>query len=301
MPSVSIGKRFLSEVRSQYEDWHAGYAREAFQNCADAPRVKNVSFRTEEVGGNTIVEFENDGAPMTREIMEGKLLTLGESGKEHHGTVGGFGRAKELLYFCHEEFEIWSGSIYVNGSGCEYEINLDSEPLKGTKSRVVIEGYHAEELNRAFRKCISYSMFKGSVTLNGEVIEDRTNRGKKRDWGGAGEWCRVYTNRKHENLLLVRVGGIFMYSKRIWDYKGCVVVELLTSRETLTSNRDSLKWEYREAIDSFIEDISTNKRKAFRPKAPKFHRFEGTKLSADLTKEAFTLDTDAMEKNSPEA
>lgn len=301
MAHVSIGKRFLSEVRSQYEDWYAAYVREAFQNCVDAPGSRDVRFTIEgNDDGNTVVTFTNDGRPMSRDEIEGKLLTLGETGKDHSGTVGGFGRAKELLYFCHEHYSIESGGCKVTGEGCSYDLTDTEIPYHGTRSCVIIEGDHVYELVEALRTCVGYSHFNGTVLLNGVELDERTRRGRKREWEDGEGWCRVYTNRQHDGLLLVRVGGVFMYAKSLYDYKGTVVCELDTSYETLTSNRDGLRSSYRWKLDEFVESISTNRRAAFRPKAPKFRRYVGTKLSAPITR-TFEIDTETADKQAPKA
>lgn len=301
MSHVSIGKRFLAEVRNQYEEWHDAFVREALQNCIDAPRSRNIHFLIKGMdNGNTRVEFENDGLPMSREEIKGKLLTLGESGKEHHGTVGGFGRAKELLYFCHESFEIVSGKDRVEGSGCEYKIRKIRKALDGTRSVVEIEGDHVDALSESLIDCVRFSRYRGMITLNGMALEDRTNNGRKREWEDGEGWCNVYTNRSHEGVLLVRVGGVFMFRKSLYDYKHCVVCELTTSHDTLTSNRDGLRSEYRWALDEFIESISTNRRSAFKPKSPKFRRYMGARLSAPITR-TFEVETNYAAKNAPAA
>lgn len=287
--SVSIGKRFLREVKSQYESWIDAFVREALQNCVDAPGVKNVTFTITSDGAKTAVDFANDGKPMDEATITGKLLTLGESGKEHEGTVGGFGRAKELLYFCHDSYQVVSGRHVVRGEGCEYDLSdREAGPLNGTHSQVVIDGDYSEEFCDAVRKCVGYSQFSGTVTLNGEVLDSRTEKGRKREWEGDDSWAKVYTSNQHEHLMLVRVGGVFMFSKRI-DYKGCVVVELVTSQETLTSNRDGLKYAYRCVVDSFVQNLAVNRRAAFKPKAPKYRRYVGRRLEAHFADKVLSV------------
>ena len=301
MKHVAIGRRFLSEVRSQYEDWHAAFVREAFQNCVDAPRSTEMVFNvllTED--GLTEVTFSNNGRSMDSAELLDKLLTLGETGKDHEGTVGGFGRAKELLYFCHKRYILQTGSLLVQGEGCGYELSDAVQTFSGTRSTVFIEGDHVSELISSFQRCVSYSQWRGKVVLNNEVISARTKRGKRRDWDDGSEWCRVYTNRSHAGKLLVRVGGVFMFSKTLWDYDHCVVCELDSSYETLTSNRDGLRYGYRCALDEFIEAIGTNRRKAFRPRAPKYTRYKGIKLSAPVIQSLLTVPSAHLAKYSPQ-
>lgn len=275
--SVSIGDRFLREVRSQYEDWVSAFAREALQNCVDAPKARSVAFTVALDGDSTVVTFANDGRPMDCNTLLDKLLTLGESGKEHEGTVGGFGRAKELLYFSAERYVIRTGDKVVLGKGCEYELREEETPYPGTHSKVWLSGDYVEELTRAIKRCVRYSNVRCDFVLNGEELRDRTLRGRRREWQG-DSFGSVWTNKSHTNLLLVRVGGVFMFAKKI-DYSGCVILELPDSR-ALTSNRDGLQFRYRQVVEDFVYNLSTNRRKAFKPRAARLTHYVGRKLSA---------------------
>jgi hypothetical protein len=52
-------------------------------------------------GDSAVTTIHNDRAPMTEEILVGKLLSLGSSGKDFNNAVGGFGKAKEIRYSAH--------------------------------------------------------------------------------------------------------------------------------------------------------------------------------------------------------
>ena len=93
---VKIGPSFFAKVFNDYSSWTWAFVREALQNGIDAPGSTEVRFEVQS-GTDTTIAFQNDGSPMTEEELVGKFLALGESGKNFQGTIGGMGRAKELL------------------------------------------------------------------------------------------------------------------------------------------------------------------------------------------------------------
>src|ERR1700730_3473627 len=108
--NVTIGRKFFSKSFNDYSNKFWAFAREMMQNSLDCGS-KMISIeiheRTSPDGdAETHVTVENNGEPMSLEILRDKLLSLGESGKEFPGSVGGFGKAKEILYFAHKRYVI---------------------------------------------------------------------------------------------------------------------------------------------------------------------------------------------------
>ena len=85
---ISVGRRFYQSIREQYSNYPLAFAREALQNCIDYGRSQ-ISIDIFLEGNNTRCVFSNDGRAMSLDEIHGKLFTLGESGKEFQGTVGG--------------------------------------------------------------------------------------------------------------------------------------------------------------------------------------------------------------------
>src|SRR5580698_6197763 len=115
--AVKIGPSFFAKEFQEYSNWRWSYIREAAQNCIDAPHSTEMYFSITHDGHNTRVTFGNNGVPMNEDVLTNKLLALGESGKNFAGTVGGFGKAKLLLLFCHLSWSVRTGTLLADGEG----------------------------------------------------------------------------------------------------------------------------------------------------------------------------------------
>ncbi|MBW2672190.1 MAG: hypothetical protein JRD89_02085 [Deltaproteobacteria bacterium] len=287
--AVQIGPDFFAKAKNDYADWRWALVREFMQNCIDcgskliditigsAPAtVENGAV----VSGDTVLVVKNDGKPMTEDVLVNKLLSLGASGKDFVGTVGGFGKAKEILYFCHQEYQIHSGSLLVVGKGAGYDLS-SVEFLHGTESVITIEGDCIIELCSAAAKFASECQWKGELRVNGEPLKTNLKKGKRRrDLG----WAVVYTNKTFPGRLIVRIDGMPMFSRYV-SHDRCVVVEVdRSSGEALTSNRDGLTWEYRQKLDAFVEQLVVDKVSALRdhPKTT-YHHFDGERQQCAST------------------
>lgn len=273
---VKIGPNFFAKVFNDYGDWRFAYAREAIQNSLDAPRSTAFDVTVERDGANTVVTFENNGRPMSEAELTDKLLALGESGKDFVGAVGGFGKAKEILMFCHEHYDIWTGSLHVTGRGGDYILE-QANNLNGTRTRVVLKGDQVTEMIAKFRRVLLLTQWSGTATVNGDYVPTNFKKGvKKREFS----WGKVYTNRSIHNSLVVRIGGVPMFIRYLECKKRCVVIELTgKSGDVLQSNRDNLRWEQREELDAFCDEVLVNKRSALdEDDEPVYLRYSGDKL-----------------------
>lgn len=280
--SIKIGPEFFAKAKNDYADFAWALTREFFQNSMDAPGSDRIDVKVITVEGNvTQMTVRNNGAPMTREILTDKLLSLGGSGKGFQGTVGGFGKAKEVLYFCHEWYKILTGKLVVEGAGAGYNLVEGEGEIGGTSSTIRLTENHTDKLVRAVRKFAAYSQWDGTITLdtgNGpETLECKLRKGSPRR---EFEWGTVYTNKTFSNVVIVRVGGIPMFAN--WtEFDRTVIIELKgASVETLTSNRDSLVWRHRGEFDRFLTDLITNKSKALKAQNPTYTHFSGAKFKA---------------------
>ena len=293
MSQVKIGPEFFSKAKNDYSDWRWSLVREFYQNCIDCGS-KNISLETTTDGKTTTLTVYNDGKTMSKTELVDKLLSLGSSGKEfREGSVGGFGKAKELLYFGWNSYTIETGNLKVVGSGAEYKLVENRKPIKGTISSIVLEGDVATELADEARRFISLSSVKPQFTINGKGVDTKLQKGYyRRDL----PFGRVYTNKQFQNLVVVRIGGTPMFTS--WTkYAGCVVVELEgNSMDTLTSNRDGLQYGQRCELEGFIQDLTTNRRKALKQKVTEYLYFPGEKVScAGFTARVTTAREKALE------
>lgn len=269
---VKVGPKFFRNELKDYSDWVFAYVREIMQNGIDAGS-KIIDVKVELADGNTVLTVTNDGSVMSLDIILNKLLALGESGKDMVTSVGGFGKAKILLYMAQESYEICSGSIKVVGCGGDFDILDNDVFVNGVISKVVICGDLMDRFIDAFRTIADYSKWGGKLIVNGEQFKLNLNCGRYRRDLTCG--C-VYTNKSFKNRVVVRVGGLVTAIYRP-VYDGCIVIELNNS-SYLTSNRDGLQYVYRLELDGFISDTSVNKRRAFAPPVAKVEVFSGSKL-----------------------
>ncbi len=273
--SVKIGPNFFAGAFRDYSDWKWAWVREIMQNCLDTPRTTEVVAEVWRLNDNTYVSVKNNGVPMTEDVLCNKLLSLGESGKSfQNGSVGGFGKAKEILMMAHESWKVFTGGLAAEGVGGDYL--LSSFPyFHGTETTVEIKGDHMEALLRNFRQFAKYSQWAGQLKVNGEILDTNLRKGsRRRDF----DWGVVYTNNSFSNLLICRMNGIPMFTQYI-ENKGTVIIELTgTSSEVLTSNRDSLVYRHQSELNKFVADLAMNSKSALQKNKTERVRFAGYKL-----------------------
>ncbi len=272
---VKIGPEFFEKVKKDYADWRWAIVREFLQNCIDAPGCSEVSVSVALADGATVLMVANDGEPMSRETLLGKLLTLGGSGKNFDGeNTGGFGVAKSLLYYTHRSYTIHTGTLHVAGSGAQWEVS-EVEAFAGTRSIVVMEGDHVAALIDMLERFAAMCQWRGTLTVNGKVLETNLRKGaRRRDLG----WAVVYTNNSAANLCIVRLNGQPMFTR--WTrFKGCVLLELTgKADQTLTSNRDALSQKHDGELSDLLTALAVDKRSALREQRAEYKRWHGEKL-----------------------
>jgi hypothetical protein len=284
--TVPIGPEFFGKAFGDYSDRFWAFAREIMQNSLDCGSTMIHVVITESESDNaTWVTVQNNGAPMTEEILVHKLLSLGSSGKDFKaGAVGGFGKAKEILYFAHRDYSIHSGGHKVTGSGAGYTLRQTAFQ-HGTTSQVVWNGLHGDRLKLEFTKFVQFCGFAGrcKFTVKGELVKPTLKTGEvqrtlKTDQGE--DWAEIRLAKQFPGLLVVRIGGVPMYST--WcKFGGSVVVDLLgTSASKLTSNRDGCKYPYSGYIADFTTQIAVDTSSAFTLEKASFTHFAGPKLAS---------------------
>lgn len=288
MPQVTIGPQFFKKEFKDYENWHYAIVREFMQNSIDA-KSKHISITLQPQAENTLLIVENDGEVMTKDILINKLLALGESGKNFtEGSIGGFGKAKIILYYAHAQYEIRSGSLKVTGCGGDYQLEENAEYHPGTISFVTIEGDVVDELTENLEKFAKYAQWNGTLTLHTPESDKELHCNQKkgsyrRDLG----FGKVYTNKDGAYRYVVRIGGIPMFTQYA-SINRLVVVELEgVSDQVLTSNRDGLVHPYRGELANFITEIAVDNKTALKRAAdvPRYERFRGAKLGHRKQKE----------------
>ena len=269
--SVQIGPEFFTKAKNDYSNWYWAIVREFMQNGIDCGSSR-IDINLHEDGTNTSMIVRNNGASMSESELVNKLLALGASGKDFAGTVGGFGKAKELLYFCHLSYEIHSGSLRFVGRGAGYNI-VDAPSFHGTESKILLNGVCTEQLSEQVRRFADECQWKGELYLNGKLLPTNLHKGRRRrDLG----WSVVYTNKTFRHRMIIRIDGMPMFSRYV-SLDRCVIVEINRSNgEALTSNRDCLTSDYRGKLDAFIDELTVDKSSALRNvPITTYHHFEG--------------------------
>lgn len=273
--SVAIGPEFFQRALADYRDVGWAIVREFAQNGIDCGS-KVIKFDLENTPEqHTRLVVSNDGAPMDRDTLLDRLLSLGGSGKTFTNTVGGFGKAKEVLYFAHRQYVIRSGWWLVTGSGAAYTIEKTADFVRGTRSEVIISKNWLEQLRTAIRLFVSKLQWSGSVLLDGAELDTRLNKGSFRR---ELEFGRVYTNRSDSGVVIIRQGGIPMFESPT-SLSRCVVVELSKpSNEVLTANRDGLRYEYSAGLQNFLASLATDARTVLKHTSEVVETYDGYRL-----------------------
>jgi len=277
--AIKIGPEFFANSIRDYSDKHWAFVREILQNAMDSDGCNRINITVQNDGEGTIVTVQDNGAGMTREILVEKLLALGGSGKAcERGKVGGFGKAKELLYLAQRHYQIDTLEHRVVGSGANYDLT-EIARVPGCTAKVWWNGSDDTRMLETFRRFLSMCLWRGEVVLNGVQIRTILNKGTHRR---SFEFAHVYSNKTYAGLMIVRMGGIPMFVQGV-DYKGTLVIELIgSSYAVLTANRDSLLYQYSTQLQGFVRDLTVNKSKALNVRSTKILKFDGPAISVDF-------------------
>lgn len=291
MASVTIGREFFAKAKNDYSNWMFAWVREAFQNAADSGATEiKISFSAS--GTDAVVaKIEDNGCGMTEDTLVNKLFSLGSSGKDFKsGAVGGFGKAKELLYFCQKDYLIHTNGLLVKGIGGQYEIESTTF-VKGTTSYVTLDCQSLVEVwNRHAANVVEMSEFAGNIQLNGFRAVGRTRKGKLLKTFNCGKMydsCGVRIGQ-----IIFRVNGSPMFTNTIKGLKQGLVIELNTPCiEHLAANRDSLTYEARNEIEPFLTELAIDKNSALRKPVHTLTTFNGKKGKLRLKRAVFSSST----------
>lgn len=271
---VTISPTWFQRTLRDYADWPRAMIREFVSNGVDAGS-KRISITVEACGSDTKIVVENDGRPMDRDEVVNKLLSIGGTTKNCDNTVGGFGAAKLGCYLAHQSYKIRTADLLVSGVGGNYDLTETRDFLAGVRSEVIISGDYVQKLMRDTREFAAYAQWSGELRLNGEILATDLRKGSpRRDLG----FAQVYTNKTHPHTMIVRIGGIPMFTQSV-AVDRCVVVELKgKSSDVLTANRDGLLRPYSSELSAFVTELAVDKRSALKSRKPRYLQYEGDKL-----------------------
>lgn len=177
--------------------------------------------------------------------------------------------------------------------GCRIEVDLD--PTRGRSYRRP----GVEEMLSKLETYLGESQLSPKVTINGMSPEDcfgtragrlHARRGPVRrtlsaDVGGQiEEFANVHLSEGakagHKGKVIVRVDGASMFVETIrTDIQVIIELHKDKARDVMTSNRDGLKTEYRDAMQALLQEIAIDNMSALRERKPETETIAGDRKS----------------------
>jgi hypothetical protein len=246
---------FTQNIKRQYSNCRQALFREFLQNSIDAGSTK-IDF----IVTDTAMSCNDNGCGMDTDLLVRAMLTLSGSVKTA-GSTGGFGEAKNLLLFAHKEYTIHTRNNFVQGSCLSYNLDSDAEYKNGTSIEIEFHesfGFDKEAYIRTgidfIKRC---SVGNVVVSINGQQITNDEDL----EFVFENDWCKIFTRSSFQtNYAAVRKNGIEMfevYLNETSDKK--FIIELtLNSIDCLSSNRDSMQYQYREELSKITNNIQMN-------------------------------------------
>ena len=138
-----------------------------------------------------------------------------------------------------------------------------------------MKGDHVATLRQAVRDSITYAQLECEIRLDGEPHRPSLRKGTpRRDLG----FATVYTNKTHPHTMVVRIGGIPMFTEYVSIDRGVIVELKGKSSDVLTANRDGLIRPYSSQLSAFITELAVDKRSALRNREPEYRHYAGERL-----------------------
>ena len=243
---------FKMAVRDYYA-WRPALIREFIQNSVDADATL-LSF---DYDGDYLTVSDN-GRGMNRSTIVNALLTLGGSEKKDN-SIGGIGKAKEILYFSWPEWTINTKAYQICGSGPRYEIKK-SDNTEGTISRIKI-GNKLHGLEGHIREYImlsNLSLRNVAVMYNGHPINiNGIKLGEKiYNIEGLGDLHETNVSDSYYGRIIIQAGGLYMFTNySVLDR--CYVFNITQpSYSCLTSNRDSFVGSWQDEFSMMVSKVA---------------------------------------------
>lgn len=260
---------FFRAASKSYNNWITAVIREFHQNCTDAGATRiDYDFSEEDL---TLTVIDN-GSGCTSEDIKYKLLTLGGSGKVSGETTGGFGIAKEILYFPWQEWSIRTRDVLVKGSGSKFHepVKVRGEEFRGFKATIKFPELSILQNMRMrahtyLQRCEVFT----DTYIDGNKIENTVFCGRL---ARTMSWCNIFVSSdedKTDCYAYIRVNGILMFTHYVGDDCPRVIVEItVPSINVLTSNRDEFRStddkDYRREFHEFAHALIIDKKQSVR-------------------------------------
>lgn len=269
--TVTISHEHFKKSKLEYTNWMQAIFREAIQNSVDAGGTSLEIDYFQNDDDNIDLTFKDNGSGMSIDVLINVLLTMGGSKKDNDEAIGGFGYAKSILFFAHNEYTIKTKDIILKGQGGNYNYTENNDKVSGTIFNIIIENdhYHTNMLNidLYLRKIIEFSNLKGiTFFINGEKNLYKYN---KYDFDLNSDLGKIeFSDNGYSNYsdLWIRINGLAMFKHSVYNHeKQSSFVGVLnlnkTPLESLTANRDGLQYLYSSQLNSIFSRLSEEREK----------------------------------------
>lgn len=266
---VRLADDFFKKERDQlYSDWQSSFWRELFQNSIDQGcTVVRINLTPRD--GCVVVDFADNGPGMSRQVLQDVYFAIGATTKAGTNQIGGMGRARVLTCFAMKSYRVRSQDYLVIGQGGDYEVQ-DAPYAQGCMLTIEVDGVSLDTLRAKLMTFLKESRIDARIYLNDQWITEKAplnGRVTRELVSNDVTFAKVYVNKSASRRLIVRVNGVSMYTTET-EAKAQVVVEIepSISRSVLTSNRDSMHYEYRRVLDRFLRELAVDTNSALRPR-----------------------------------
>lgn len=273
--------QYRSNAHKEYSNVWRALFREFIQNSNDAG-AKIISFNID--SKKRIIGVYDDGCGMNLDTIQNKLLVIGGSAKAD-GSVGGLGKAKELLFFSHPHWTVVTNHHTIKGQGGEYEIFENSNHFEGTLIELIQpeeETLGWNQIYQSLKLVAGRCQIKPEIYVRFDDIEQEklvTESPRGRKVREIPEMGNLYYTKTIDGVeihgndyLRVTINGCWMFEKYIGPHAGFAVFDIDSRRmnpiDGLTANRDSLKHDYAKIIDQLAEELIIDKVSATQKREP---------------------------------
>lgn len=273
---MRVDANFYSSVLKDYEDWQEKWFREVIQNAVDAG-AKHVDLKVEArlrpgtTEADFVVSCRDDGRGMDQETLLNKFLVLGGSTKSFGDkglSLGGFGKAKELIALPWISWKIHTRDNIAEGQGVKY--SFDTAPrIDGTLVEVVMPKDKATTAYKATSFLSKCYLPDVKFTVDGkEKAADLKPHEQIDRFGDKGIVYHNPADVMSSSQILVRVGGLYHFGVYVTSsVRGVFILELTgRSIDLLSANRDGfrdqqLRWDVSNFVNELAADIFSKIRK----------------------------------------
>jgi hypothetical protein len=258
---VSVPHEFFQKSKNDYADWRFAFFRELMQNSEDAFSTR-VDFMIEETEFGCRVSARDDGHGMSEDVLLTKFMALRESTKKGSGSAGGFGVAKEIIAFAHNNYRIETQNIVLEGVGGRYSYRHEAT---GDGVKIIVEMEEsASVMMRTLKYWCSLSSQKSKVFLNGEQIKGSPVKFNHKMSVPFGDIAFKDNNDSSEDrsTLIVKMQGMAMFVRHIYTDGGSFVAELNlqgASVDLLLSSRDGLSGTLESTLTEILNQLANNR------------------------------------------